>query len=316
MLLKVAIPDKEGFSSIMAPHSILDWDDLRLVLAVAEEGAISRAAQRLRLSHPTLSRRLRQTEQRLGTRLFERTPTACRPTPAGEEMRELAVRFRNEIAVLETRLAGRDQGINGSVRLTAPDAVSEYLLPHMLAEICRERPQLTIELVVSNQPLSLAERAADIALRVTNAPDPALKGRRVGTVAIAVYAEKKLAATHREAGNAQRPWVGYDGALACAGPGAWMAKNVPEEAIRFRANTLLGAAKAIRSGLGFGVLPCFVGSSIPELISAAPPIAALETGLWLLLHPEIARIPRMRAASDALARKCKSASPLLLGEGS
>jgi DNA-binding transcriptional LysR family regulator len=298
----------------MASNSILDWDDLRLVMAVAEEGAISRAARRLRLSHPTLSRRLRLMEERLGTRLFERTPTACRPTQAGEEIRDLAARMGDEIAALEARLAGRDISISGSVRLTAPDAVTDYLLPGMLAEVCRERPELLVELVVSNQTLSLAERAADIALRVTNAPDPALKGRRVGTVAMAVYAERTLAAKHRDAASTQRPWVGFDGSLACTGPGAWISENVPDNAIRFRANTLPGAAKAVRSGIGFGVLPCFVGGSIPELTAVSPPIAALETGLWLLLHPEIARIPRIRAACDALAAKLKAAAPLLFGQ--
>lgn len=301
----------------MVPSSaLLNWDDLRIVLAVAERGTISGAAASLRISHPTLSRRLKQIEERLGARLFERTPSSCRPTKAGEDIRELAARMRSEIAALESRLAGRDRSLAGPVRLTAPDAVSEYLLPGVLAELCKERPELTLELVISNQVLSLAQRAADIALRVTGSPDPGLKGRRVGTVAMAIYAERTLAAAHAEASLDCCPWVGFDGALACAGPGTWITENVPENAIRFRANTLLGVAKAIRSGLGFGVLPCFVGGSIPELVRTSAPIAALDTGLWLLAHPEIARVRRVRASSDALARKLKATSFLLLGESS
>ena len=120
-----------------ASSTRLDWDDLRLVLAVAEIGTISGAAEALRISHPTLSRRLKRMEERLGTRLFERTPSLCRPTEAGSEVRDLAERMRAEIAVLETRVAGRDLRPEGVVRLTAPDAVSDYLLPDMLAEICR-----------------------------------------------------------------------------------------------------------------------------------------------------------------------------------
>lgn len=293
--------------------TILNWDDLRIVLAVAEKGTISGAAAALRVSHPTLSRRLRQVEQRLGARLFERLPTSCRPTEAGEEMRMLAGRLRDEIAALEGRLAGRDRSERGPVRLTAPDAVSEYLLPGMLAEICREAPELTIELVVSNQVLSLAQRSADIALRVTDTPDPALRGRRVGTVAMAVYAEKSMAAARPVDEAADRPWVGYDAALACTGPGAWIAANVPDGRIRLRANTLLGAAQAIRSGIGFGLLPCFVGGGIPGVVRVEPPIPSLEAGLWLLVHPEMAQVPRVRAACDALARRLKAAASLLSG---
>jgi DNA-binding transcriptional LysR family regulator len=301
----------------MASQSkILNWDDLRIVLAVAEAGTISGAAAALRISHPTLSRRLRSMEQRLGVRLFERMPSSCLPTEAGEEMRLVAARLRDEIAAVEGRIAGRDKDPRGPVRLTAPDAVSEYLLPGMLAEICREAPDLTIELMVSNQVLSLAQRSADIALRVTDAPDPALRGRRVGTVAMAVYAERALAASGPMDDGADRPWVGYDAALACTKPGAWVAANVPDRCIRFRANTLLGAARAVRSGIGLGMLPCFVGGSIPELMRMTPPISSLELGLWLLVHPDIARVPRVRTACDALARKLKAAAPLLSGEDS
>ncbi|WP_342240718.1 LysR family transcriptional regulator [Inquilinus sp. OTU3971] len=294
--------------------TLLNWDDLRLVLAVAESGTLSGAAAVLRISHPTLSRRLRHIEQRLAARLFERTPSRCRPTEAGEEMRSLASRLRDDIAALEGRIAGRDRSARGPVRLTAPDAVSEYLLPGMLADICREASELTIELVVSNQVLSLAQRSADIALRVTDAPDPALRGRRVGTVAMAVYAERSLTAA--EPPEQACPWIGYDAALACTKSGAWVAAHVPDNNIRFRANTLLGAAQAIRSGIGFGILPCFVGGSIPHLVRVGPPIPSLDQGLWLLVHPDIAQVPRVRAACDALARKLKRATLLLSGEDS
>lgn len=299
-----------------SPSTLLNWDDLRIVLAVAENGTISGAAAALRISHPTLSRRLRQIEQRLGVRLFERTPSSCRPTDAGEEVRLLADRLREDIMALEGRIAGRDRRAQGPVRLTAPDAVSEYLLPGILARICREAPELTIGLVVSNQVLSLAQRTADIALRITDAPDPALRGQRVGTVAAAVYAEKSLAADGPLEQPADRPWVGFDAALACTKLGAWVAAHVPESCIRFRANTLPGAIQAVRSGIGLGVLPCFVGSSVPDLVRMAAPIPALEQDLWLLVHPDIARVPRVRAARDALVRQLKTAAAMLAGEPS
>jgi DNA-binding transcriptional LysR family regulator len=291
----------------------LNWDDLRIVLAIAEHGTLSGAAARLRVSHPTLSRRLQRIERRLDTRLFERTPSSLRLTAAGEEVRQLAVRLREDIAALERRIAGRDSGPGGPIRLTAPDAVSEYLLPGILAEVCREHAGLTIDLIVSNQVLSLAQRSADIALRVTDSPTETLRGRRVGTVAMAIYAARKLPVPETLGSVAGIPWVGFDAALACSGPGTWVARNVPESGIRFRANTLLGAAQAVRSGIGCGLLPCFVGGSIPDLVRIGAPLSALSLPLWLLVHPEMARLPRMRRACDALAAKLKEAAPLLTG---
>lgn len=292
---------------------VLNWDDLRLVLAIAEHGTLSGAAVHLGISHPTLSRRLRQVERRLGSRLFERTPSSLRITPAGEEMKQLALRMRDDIAALESRIGQRDSGATGSVRLTAPDAVSEYLLPNILAELCNENAGLTVDLVVSNQVLSLAQRAADIALRITGDPTESLRGRRIGTVAMAIYAARSLPVREEMGSFAGVPWVGFDTSLACTGPGTWLAHNIAESDIRFRANTLLGAAQAVRSGIGCGVLPCFVGGSIPDLERVGAPLPQLSLPLWLLVHPEMSRLPRVRSTCDALATKLKQAAPLLTG---
>lgn len=307
----------------------LQWDDLRLTLAIAECGTLSGAAAQLGISHPTLSRRLQQIEHRLGTRLFERLPGGLQPTAAGDEAQQLARRLRDDIGALERRIGQRDSTADGAVRLTAPDAVSEYLLPAMLARLCLHHPGLRIDLLVANQLLSLAQREADIALRVTARPTESLRGRRVGTVAMAVYAPRSMRlpaalAQAIEPGRPQRPpsaqqldglpWVGFDDALACSGPGQWLARHVADSQIRLRANTLLGAAQAVRAGLGCGVLPCFVGAASPDLLRIGAPLDELAQPLWLLVHPEVARLPRIRRASDALAAQLRQASARLAGE--
>src|SRR6218665_826842 len=99
----------------MSRTSAFDWDDLRIALAIIESGTLSGAAATLHVSHPTLSRRLQLMERRLGTRLFERTPGGLRPTMAGEEVKALALHFRDEIAGLERRFCGRDDGHDGPV---------------------------------------------------------------------------------------------------------------------------------------------------------------------------------------------------------
>jgi DNA-binding transcriptional LysR family regulator len=294
--------------------SSLDWDDLRIALAIAECGSLSGAATALLISHPTLSRRLQRMERRLGTRLFERLSSGLRPTAAGEEVQALALRLREDIAALERRIGGRDDGNVGEVRLTAPDAVSEYLLPTVLRALCRTHPGLQIDLVVSNEVLPLAQRTADIALRVTRKPAESLRGRQVGEVAMAVYASRQWVPHDRAAWPAA-PWVGFDAGLACSGPGIWLTQNIPVSAVRFRANTLLAAAQAVRSGIGLGVLPCLDGQCLDGVEQVGEPIAELAQPLWLLMHADAARIPRVRAASAALAAEIGKASALLGGHG-
>jgi DNA-binding transcriptional LysR family regulator len=298
----------------MRRTSALDWDDLRIALCVAESGTLSGAAAKLQMSHPTLSRRLQLIEQRLGTRLFERTSHGYQPTEAGEEVRSLALRLRDEIAALERRVGGRDDSRDGPVRVTAPDAISEYLLPGVLAAVCQSHAGLQIDLRVSNEVLSLARREADIALRVTASPQETLRGREVGVVAMAIYASRHLA-TAAGAGSpkARLPWIGFDATLACSAPGGWLARNVAAEDVRFRANTILSAAQAARAGIGCAVLPCFVGGAIPELVRLGPPLDGLAQPLWLLMHADVARVPRMRRASAALADEIKKTAHLMSG---
>ncbi|WP_022981522.1 ABC transporter substrate-binding protein [Ideonella sp. B508-1] len=157
---------------------------------------------------------------------------------------------------------------------------------------------------------------SDIALRVTRAPQDTLRGREVGTVAMAVYAPRQWAgAGDASAPATTLPWVGFDAGLACSAPGAWLARNVAAQDVRFRANTLLGAAQAARTGIGCAVLPCFVGGSIPELVRLGPPLDELAQPLWLLMHEDVARVPRMRRASAALAEEIGRASGLMSGLG-
>lgn len=297
-----------------AARPALQWDDLRVLLAIAERGTLSAAAAALHVSHPTLSRRLQVIERRLGTRLFERLPGGLRPTAAGEEARLLALRLRTDIDALQQRIGGRDAGADGTVRLTAPDAVAEYLLPGILATLCRDHPGLSLELLVSNQVLSLAQHAADLALRVTERPTETLRGRRVGTVAMAVYAARDMHVPEAELPAPGVPWVGFGTALACSRPGAWVENHVAAADVRLRANTLLGAAQAVRSGIGCGVLPCFVGGSIPEVQRISQPLPGLALPLWLLSPPDVALLPRIRRAGDALAAQLRQAAPLLAGE--
>lgn len=297
----------------MSRTSALDWDDLRIALSIAENGTLSGAAAKLQLSHPTLSRRLQLIEQRLGTRLFERSPFGFQPTEAGEEVRALALRLRDEIAALERRIGGRDDSQDGPVRVTAPDAISEYLLPGVLAAVCKSHAGLQIDLRVSNEVLSLAQGEADIALRVTATPQETLRGREIGVVAMAIYVSRHLAGAEDAGAPAGLPWVGFDANLACSAPGAWLTRNVPAEDVRFRANTILSAAQAARTGIGCAVLPCFVGGSIPELVRLGPPLDGLSQPLWLLMHADIARVPRIRRASAALADEIQKSSCLMSG---
>lgn len=161
-----------------------NWDDLRVFLAVARAGSLSGAARALSVNHSTVFRRIGAFEAALGVRLFERQSDGYLLTPAGEELRDGALRIEEEIASLSRKVAGQDLRLSGAVRVTTIDMLAFGLLPRHLARFRDAYPGIEIELVVGNTMLNLSRREADVALRVGNTPPETLVGRRVGRLAL------------------------------------------------------------------------------------------------------------------------------------
>ena len=115
-------------------HKGIDWDDLRLVLAIARGAGLSGAARLLGLNHATVFRRLNQLEQRVGVRLFERFRTGYAATAAGEKVVALADRIESGVVEVTRELSGQDMRPQGTVRLTTTDALMPLIgrcLPHL-----------------------------------------------------------------------------------------------------------------------------------------------------------------------------------------
>jgi DNA-binding transcriptional LysR family regulator len=70
---------------------------------------------------------------------------------------------------------------------------------------------------------------------------------------------------------------------------------------------------AARAGLGVAALPCYLGDSDPSLRRMHPPLAGLEVSLWLLTHPDLKRVARVRTVLDFLARKFTEQRQLIEG---
>lgn len=264
----------------------LHWDDLRVVQAIAEAGSLSGAGRRLGTSHATVFRRLNAIEQRLGVALFERSRMGYAPTPAGEDLAATASRVEAEVHGVERRVAGRDLRLSGTIRVTTTDTLLVGLLSPVFADFQRVHPEIVLEVAVSNQLFNLSQRDADVAVRPSLSPPEHLVGRRVGCIGQAVYAR---------ADSAADAWVGPDRHLGYAALDAWMTENGANERCRYRVDTMFGMLAAARNGLGRAVLPCYLADAEPALERIGEPIPELATDLWLLTHPDLRRVARIRA---------------------
>src|ERR1700733_7629386 len=143
-----------------------DWDDVRYFLAIAREGSVRAAAERLGVTHSTVLRRITQFEERLGAQMFEKLPSGYRLTNAGEEILEFAEQMEASSNRLETRVFGRDQSVHGRLRVTLPPTLATHLLMPDFADFTRLHPEVEIEILPAGELVNLTNREADVAIRV------------------------------------------------------------------------------------------------------------------------------------------------------
>ncbi len=294
---------------------MLDWDDLHTVLAIARSGTAAAAAERLGVHASTVFRRLNAMERQHGVRFFERLPDGYVPTAAGEEVCAAAEKVEAEIAVLGRRLSGRDLRPSGTVRVTTTDTLVG-LISADLGGFRRAYPEIDLQMNVTNRFFDLTRHDADVAIRPTAKPPESLVGRRVARVASAVYAaDDYLGGMPAGVDLAACDWIGPDESLAHLPAARWLETAVPAARVHYRVSTLMAAFEAAKAGVGLCVLPAFLGDPEPRLQRVRDPLPELESTLWLLTHPDLRYVARVKAFMDFAAGALGRHRDTLEGQG-
>ena len=294
---------------------MIDWDDVRYFLAVAQGGSLRAGAEQLGVKHSTVLRRIAQLEERLGARLFERLPSGYRMTGAGEDVLELAERMDAASNALQARVIGRDQRLRGLLRVTMPPVLATHLLMPDLAEFVRRHPDVQLEILSSSEPVNLTNREADVAIRVVydrNALPPNLHGAPGPDVFGAIYLSRDLLAAWRAGETERIRWVVHNH----IGVPDWTAgMDIAIAEGLFRTTDAEAQIVAVRNGLGIATLPCFIGDRDP-LLARAPGAPLREHGtIWLLAQGETRKTGRVRAFTKFMAGRLAAHASILAGEG-
>ncbi len=287
----------------------MQWDDLRIFLAVAREGSISGAAKRLAVQHSTVSRRLRALEESLATPLLERRSSGYELTEAGEELKLSASKIEVQILEFEGALGGQESGVSGELKVTSINNMASSVLMPMFTRFSANYPDIELHVQVSNKFVRLAERDADIAIRLTNSPTDTLIGTRLATVASAVYGARDYCEDVR-AGVAKKKWLGIE---CCGFHMAWTKEACPEQEHNFFVDDTLLTVAALRQGAGLAYLPCFMGDGDPSLVRFCPPEGKHDLGLWLLYHRDLRRAKRVRLFREHMLREVAEVAALFEG---
>jgi DNA-binding transcriptional LysR family regulator len=287
----------------------MDWDDVRVFLAVAREGSMRAAGRALRLSQPTIARRLATFEASFGgATLFDRLPEGLRLNAAGEQLVAAAESIEDAVLTLERRRAAASPVLSGTVRVSTGECAAGFLARCLSESTKTALPSgITLELVDElRQTANLTRRQADMALRHEPPEGGDFYIAKAGTFACAAY---------RRRGAEAGAWVTYTEEQAHYAPARWVQRQVEEtgKAVALRASSMLIHLEAIRAGTGRGVLPCYVGDGHPLLERLTPPIPEIAAEYWIIVHRDLRRAACVRAVIDWMKRLFAEQREVLAG---
>jgi len=272
----------------------MDWDDVRVFLAVAREGSMRAAGRALGLSQPTIARRLAAFEASFsGSPVFDRLPDGLRLNPAGEQLIPEAESVENAMLALERRRAAVSPSLSGTVRVAIGECAGGFLARCLAGTTGTALPPgIVVELVDElRQRANLVRRQADMALRHEPPESGDYYVAKLGTFGVAVY---------RRRGAEAAAWVGYTEEQAHWPTAQWVQRQVEETGmpVACGASSMLMRVEAIRAGTGRGELPCYVGDGHPLLERLGPPIPELAAAYWVVVHRDLRRSALVRAVID------------------
>ena len=293
----------------------MNWDDVRIFLAVARAGQILGAARRLELNHATVSRRVAALEESLKTKLFRRLTTGSELTEAGQRFFLVAERMETDMIAARAEIAGEGDEVAGTVRIGTPDGFGVAFLAPRLGELTARHRDLSIQLVPVPRSFSLSRREADIAITVERPTEGRLVAAKLVDYSLGLYASRAYAAANglpaSPADFVRHRLVGYVADLAISPSLDYAAEFDPGWDARFQISSALGQTEAVRSGAGIGILHTFIARAYPDLVAvdAVPPI---RRAYWLVYHETVRPLRRIQAVSSFIGAEVENARALFL----
>ena len=288
----------------------IPWAEVELFLAVAEAKSLSKAARILKVTQPTVSRRLAELEALLGESLFVRSVEGVTPTAFGESLLLPARRMAESAAELERTASKVAPTPTGIVRITAPPGVAYQFLTPFAARLRSVLPDVQLEVISTVNYVDLVRREADLAIRFQPL-DRASSQRDLVQLAtckqrIAAFGTREFIATlPRRYALTDVGFVGWTEALAHLAPNPQLAALIPGFRPIFASDDYIVQLGAAAAGVGAVVLGVFRSQlQLPSpLVELALSFGNTSATLNLIAARSSLSIPRVKAVADLLARE-------------
>jgi DNA-binding transcriptional LysR family regulator len=287
----------------------ITWDDVRIFLAVAEAGSVSGAARQLKLGQPTVSRRLAEIEQAIGSRLFTRGVTGAALTSAGERLLAPAKNMAEWAGEVARAAEARDAGPQGLVRLTASPYVCFDFAAPFAAWVSSRHPSIRLEVLSTTRYLDMARGEADLALRLHRPQGKDLELLEAVEYENAAWVSTALAKKLPKRPRPHDvPWIGWAPPFEDLPPQPMLESIIPGFVPAFTSDNFLVNLAAAEAGAGAIVL-----GRVTHRFSRARGIVPLDLDLGpakrgvlcLVCAKSALDIPRVRLVADLLREQVK-----------
>lgn len=286
----------------------MDWDDLKIFLAIARRGSVRGAADELKVNQSTVSRRIAAFEKKIDTILFEKLPSGYVITEAGEKILGNVEHIEDQVFSIDRNLYSQKDELTGSLKVAMAVPLASNMLMPDISRFTKKYPNIRLDLAISASPTNLSKRETDVAIRVIkigDSPPPYLVGRKVVTYATAAYVARSRT-------SKKNVWIGNSEDEKNP---QWLKESVlPKVKIGHSIDNLITAMEAVKAGMGMAILPCCFADLQEDLVRV--PSAKVIPGreIWILTHIDLKNTPRVRVFLDFIREVFEQKRELLEGK--
>lgn len=297
---------------------MINWDDAKVVLAVARGGTFSAAARSLGMDETTIARRLTRLERALGVEVFQAYDGRRVPTARGAGLISQAERLEAEALRLEHLAGAHPEEAVGTVRIAATEMIARHILAPRIGDLLAIHPKVRLRFLTGHENVSFARWETDLAVRLARPERGDLLVRKLADIRFAVVEAKsdRTLQGPREV----RPWLTYHEDLAHLPEARYVAGKLDGAEPLLRSNDLDALARAVAGGAGVACLPMFVAELASRHDGDGLAVVPEEEDLnlsreaWLLMRPDQRDARPVRAVADWIVEVFRRAQAQLSGQ--
>ncbi len=300
---------------------MLDWDGLRYFLEVARAQRVSAAAVRLGVQHTTVSRRIHALEDELGAVLFNKSKsTGFTLTEEGTRFFAYAEQIESTLLSAREDVSGQSQTLSGHLRVGSTEGFGNYVLAPLMTDFQRRFPAITLDIMPVPRFISLSKREADIVISLERPQRGPYLCTKLVDYSLKLYGAADYLDHHPaiqcKADLADHTFIGYVEELLFSDRLRYLEDIVAADRVTFKSTSVIAQYHAALQGQSLAILPCFMASQDPRLITILEQEIRLTRSFWMYCHEDLRQSRRVMALWDFLKKTVQLNEPLLKGDRS